>query len=131
MLGPDEQFTLLNLSGSTPKRPNVIRAICLLLGPDFSTDIVEIKTADHARLSVKLSYNWYFDTKNKDEKEASKLFNVPDFVGGKFCSWPTSMMSRLIVICFQDTCKAIASRVRGAVAAVAFDDFHKVCQAPL
>ncbi len=83
MLGPEEQFTLLNLSGSTPKRQNVIRAICLLLGPDFSTDIVEIKTADHARLSVKLSYNWYFDTKNKDPKEASKLFNVPDFVGGR------------------------------------------------
>ena len=106
MLGPDEQFTVLSLSGDTPKRPNVIKALCLLLGPDFSTDVIQIETADHARLSLKLSYNWCFDTKNKDEKEASKLFNVPDFVG--------------------DACKAIASRVRGAVAAVAFDDFHKV-----
>ena len=26
-----------------------------------------------------------------------------------------------------DACKAIASRVRGAVAGVQFDDFHKVC----
>ena len=106
MLGPDEQFTVLSLSGDTPKRPNVIKALCLLLGPDFSTDVIQIETADHARLSIKLSYNWFFDTKNKDEKEASKLFNVPDFVG--------------------DACKAIASRVRGAVAAVPFDDFHKV-----
>ena len=40
-----------------------------------------------------------------DEKDASKIFNVPDFVG--------------------DACKAVASRVRGAVASVAFDDFHK------
>ncbi|CAF4391454.1 unnamed protein product, partial [Adineta steineri] len=40
MLGPDEQFTVLNLSGEKPKAPNKIRAICLLLGPEFSSDIV-------------------------------------------------------------------------------------------
>lgn len=40
-----------------------------------------------------------------DANEAAKLFSVPDFVG--------------------DACKAIASRVRGAVAQVPFDDFHK------
>jgi major vault protein len=79
--------------------------LCLLLGPDFFTDIIQIETADHARLSLKLSYNWHFNVNQSDEKEASKLFNVPDFVG--------------------DACKAIASRIRGAVAAVAFDDFHK------
>lgn len=39
-------------------------------------------------------------------KESSKIFSVPDFVG--------------------DACKAIASRIRGAVAGVQFDDFHKV-----
>jgi len=37
--------------------------------------------------------------------EAHKIFQQPDFVG--------------------DTCKAIASRVRGAVASVSFDSFHK------
>ena len=42
----------------------------------------------------------------KDTIEAAKIFSVPDFVG--------------------DACKAIASRVRGAVAQVQFDDFHKV-----
>ena len=26
-----------------------------------------------------------------------------------------------------DACKAIASRVKGAIAGVQFDDFHKVC----
>ena len=45
-------------------------------------------------------------TDKSDPKEAAKLFSVPDFVG--------------------DSCKAIASRVRGAVASVQFDDFHKV-----
>ena len=50
----------------------------------------------------------HFDTSNAldNKKEAAKLFSVPDFVG--------------------DMCKAIASRIRGAVASVRFDDFHKV-----
>ena len=42
----------------------------------------------------------------KTEQDAAKLFSVPDFVG--------------------DACKAIASRIRGNVAASQFDDFHKV-----
>ena len=41
-------------------------------------------------------------------KDAAKLFSVPDFV--------------------DDACKAIASRVRGAVAGIQFDDFHKVSE---
>ncbi|KAK7167485.1 hypothetical protein R3I94_001778 [Phoxinus phoxinus] len=106
MLGPDEQFTILSLSGDKPKHPNVIKTICLLLGPDFCTDIITIETADHARLQLQLSYNWHFDIKlPADAAQAATLFSVPDFVG--------------------DACKAIASRIRGAVASVQFDDFHK------
>uniref|UniRef100_A0A674NWK3 Major vault protein n=1 Tax=Takifugu rubripes TaxID=31033 RepID=A0A674NWK3_TAKRU len=106
MLGPDEQFTVLSLSGDKPKRANVIKAICLLLGPDFFTDIITIETADHARLQLQLSYNWHFEVKSReDPADATALFSVPDFVG--------------------DACKAVASRIRGAVASVQFDDFHK------
>ncbi|CAF3536833.1 unnamed protein product [Rotaria sp. Silwood1] len=106
MLGPDEHFTLLSLSGTVPKKPNQIQTLCLLLGPDFFTDVIVIETADHARLSLQLSYNWHFEVSDmKDEKEAAKLFSVPDFVG--------------------DAAKAIASRIRGAVAGTQFDDFHK------
>jgi len=105
MLGPDEQFTVISLSGDQPKRPHVIKALSLLLGPDFMTDIVIVETADHARLSLKLSYNWYFEMDKSKLDEAHKIFQQPDFVG--------------------DTCKAIASRVRGAVASVSFDSFHK------
>jgi major vault protein len=61
MLGPDEQFTVVDLSGDKPKKPHMIKAIALMLGPDFMTDIVIVETADHARLSLKLSYNWRFD----------------------------------------------------------------------
>jgi major vault protein len=103
MLGPDEQFTVLSLSGDKPKRPHVIKALGLQLGPDFMTDVVIVETADHARLSLKLSYNWHFEV--VDRNDADKFFAVPDFVG--------------------DACKAIASRVRGAVAGHSFDEFHK------
>jgi major vault protein len=105
MLGPDEAFTVLRLSAGKPKKPNTIKALALLLGPDFMTDVFTVETSDHARLQIKLSYNWYFDVDRHDEQATAKLFQVPDFVG--------------------DACKAIASRVRGAVAGEKFDEFHR------
>jgi len=56
-------------------------------------------------LSLKLSYNWYFEVNKNDAGDAEKIFQVPDFIG--------------------DGCKAVAARVRGAVAQASFDDFHK------
>jgi major vault protein len=53
---------------------------------------------------LKLSYNWSFEVK-PEHADVEKIFSVPDFVG--------------------DACKAIASRVRGAVAGHSFDEFHK------
>jgi major vault protein len=72
LLGPDEQFTVLSLSGSTPKVPKQLNVISLLLGPRFSTDVVVVETADHARLSLKLSYNWHFDIP-RDNKQTKRL----------------------------------------------------------
>jgi len=69
------------------------------------TDIVIVETADHARLSLKLSYNWHFEVNREKLAESEKIFSVPDFVG--------------------DACKAIASRVRGEVALHNFDEFHR------
>jgi major vault protein len=69
------------------------------------TDIVVVETSDHARLSLKLAYNWHFDINSNDNEHAAAIFNVPDFVG--------------------DACKAVASRVRGSVAQHTFDNFHK------
>jgi major vault protein len=42
----------------------------------FKLDIIQIETADHARLSLKVSYNWHFDVNKSDPKDATKLFNV-------------------------------------------------------
>lgn len=106
LLGPDEQFTQLSLSAGKPKKGNMIRAIALLLGPDFSSDIIVVETSDHARLQLEISYNWHFDINDQNnEKDSTKIFCVADFVG--------------------DLCKAMASKIRGAVSSVTFDDFHK------
>jgi major vault protein len=78
--------------------------MAIMVGPDFMTDILEVETQDHARLRLQLSYNWHFELDGSDEQYA-KMFVVRDFVG--------------------DACKAIASRVRSAVALHNFDEFHK------
>jgi major vault protein len=105
LLGPDEQFTVLNLSGGRPKKEKMIKSLVMLLGPDFMTDVLTVETADHARLSLTLAYNWHFEVEKNDADSAARLFSVPDFVG--------------------TACKAIASRVRGNVAQVPFDVFHR------
>jgi len=105
LLGVNEEFTVLSLSGGVPKQENQIKSLGLLMGPDFTTDVVIVETSDHARLSLQLSYNWHFDVTGLSEEQKGKIFSVPDFIG--------------------DACKAIASRVRGAVAGVSFDHFHK------
>lgn len=115
MLGPDEEFTILSLSGSewipgkpnmvTPKVQDRIKALYVFLGPDSMSDVVTVETADHARLSLQLSYSWHFACPHGDKVAALKIFNGSDFVGA--------------------CCAAMASRVRGAVAAEPFDMFHK------
>lgn len=105
LLQPDEQFTVNYLSGGTPKVPGKIKSLYITLGPTFSTDKIEqIETSDHARLELKLSYNWRF--KHDDpEKDGPNIFNVRDFIG--------------------DMCSSCASRVRATVASMPFDAFHK------
>ena len=115
LLGPEEQFTVLSLSGSDwdPARPQVclpkqtdkIKALYLYLGPASLSDVLQVETADHARLSLQLSYEWYFDVLPGRVDQADECFKVPDFVG--------------------DCCSCIASRVRATIAATSFDNFHK------
>jgi major vault protein len=115
ILSPDEQFTVLSLSGSDwdPTKPNVclpketdkIKALYLFLGPASMSDVVSVETRDHARLSLQLSYDWRFDVEANNIQQADFCFNVPDFVG--------------------DCCSAIASRIRASIASVSFENFHK------
>lgn len=104
MLQPDEEFTVVSLSGGVPKKENAIQNIAVMLGPDFMADQVVVETIDHAKLSLKLSYNWLFDIDKTNTKQSNQIFRVPDFVG--------------------DACKSLASRVRGAVSGFTFEYFH-------
>merc|ERR1711907_266618 len=80
----------------------VIKSLSLMLGPDFMRDEITVETSDHARLRLTLAFNWHFEV---DENDPSRIFSVRDFTG--------------------DSCKALASRIRGAVASTTFDMFHK------
>jgi major vault protein len=104
-LGADEQFTVTLLSGDTPKKPGVIRKLSVDISPTFTSDVVTVETSDHTRLNLRLAYNWYFKVNTIDPKSISKIYEIGDFIG---------------YICSQ-----LSSKVRSAVAAVGFDEFHK------
>eukprot|EP00008_Paramoeba_atlantica_P014240 CAMPEP_0201488730 /NCGR_PEP_ID=MMETSP0151_2-20130828/19345_1 /ASSEMBLY_ACC=CAM_ASM_000257 /TAXON_ID=200890 /ORGANISM="Paramoeba atlantica, Strain 621/1 / CCAP 1560/9" /LENGTH=798 /DNA_ID=CAMNT_0047874083 /DNA_START=168 /DNA_END=2564 /DNA_ORIENTATION=- len=105
LLEPFEEFTILRYSAGKPKRKGALVSLCLLLGPDFITDIFEVETLDHARLSIKLASNVHFDFDRNDPVEVNKLFSVKDFIG--------------------DCANMVASRVRSLVAHTPFDQFHR------
>ncbi|HEY0093493.1 MAG TPA: hypothetical protein VGB96_04180, partial [Archangium sp.] len=104
MLRPYEDVTVLDLSGSTPKRPRQLKVLMLRLGPDFATDLFEVATRDHARLRIKLSYKWQFDVAGDSEKDKC-IFRVNDFIGY--------------------VCENLASRIRQVAAENDFETFHK------
>lgn len=105
MLQPDEIFTVHVLSGGKPKIPGLIKTLHVNLGPDFTSDSIEVETSDHARLNIKLSYNWHFRVNKSDPSEVDRLFGIQDFIG--------------------DMCTIMAGKIRAAVATVNFESFHK------
>jgi len=105
LLEPDEQFSLMSLSGKTPKIPGVIKTLYLTMGPTYTTDKIEVETSDHALLVIEVAYNWYFDVKKSQSELHMKIFSVRDCIG--------------------EMCSIMASRVRGAVAEMTLNEFHK------
>ncbi|XP_059155439.1 major vault protein-like [Physella acuta] len=105
VLGPHENFNVLSLSAGKPKKEGALKSLCLMLGPDFISDIIEVETTDHARLRLQLAFNNHFEVDKTDVESAKKIFSVPDFIGF--------------------ACRQIGSRIRGSVALTSFDSFHK------
>lgn len=105
VLGPHENFNVLSLSAGKPKKPNALKTICLMLGTDFITDIIEVETSDHARLKIRIAMNNFFEVERGNNESEQAIFSVPDYIG--------------------NACKSVASRIRGKVAQVAFDEFHR------
>jgi major vault protein len=104
MLEPDEQFCLMFLSGKTPKIPGIIKTLYLNMGPTYTTDKIEVETSDHALLDIEVAYNWFFDVL-PHSNESIKIFSVRDCIG--------------------EMCSIMASKVRGAVAELNLNQFHK------
>jgi major vault protein len=106
LLQPEEVFTVLSISGGRPKVENAIKSFSMMLGPDFMTDLVTVETADHAAIEIELAYGWVFEYNREDPNDPAnaKLFSIKDFVG--------------------NACKSISSRIRGAISAVSYDEFH-------
>ena len=105
VLQPDEEFTVLSLSGGVPKKDNEVTTLSLDLGPGNMADKVEVETSDHARLRLLLSYKWKFDVDKSDQEGASKIFSIGDYIG--------------------IACRSMASRIRASVASCPFELFHK------
>lgn len=105
ILGPHESFNILSLSAGKPKKAHAMQSICLMLGPDFITDVLEVETSDHARLRLQVAFNNHFEYEKGNPESEGKIFCVPDFIG--FC------------------CRLIGSKIRAAVALITFDEFHR------
>ncbi|XP_072026388.1 major vault protein-like [Amphiura filiformis] len=105
ILGPHEDFNILSLSAGKPKVERALQTICLMLGPDYITDILEVETSDHARLKIRMAFNNHFEVEPGDKAGEEAIFSVPDFIG--------------------HACREVGSRIRGAVSRVKFDEFHK------
>jgi major vault protein len=105
VLDPDEEFTLIQLSGKCPKESGVVSTLYLQIGPVFSTDEFEVETVDHTKLMLKVSYNWMFDIKPGQEDRALKIFTIRDFIA--------------------DMCMSNASKMRSFISTLKFEDFHK------
>jgi len=105
ILEPHETFNVLFLSAGKPKKQGALITICLMLGPDYISDQITVETSDHARLNVALSMNNFFRVELGNPESEAKLFSVPDFIGF--------------------ACREVASKIRGAVAGIPFEQFHK------
>jgi len=92
-------------SRKTPKIPGVVKTLYLSMGPTYTTDKIEVETSDHALLIVEVAYNWLFDVNREETSECKKIFSVRDCIG--------------------EMCSIMASRVRGAVAELTLNEFHK------
>ncbi|XP_019849375.1 PREDICTED: major vault protein-like isoform X3 [Amphimedon queenslandica] len=105
VLDPHENFNVLSLSAGKPKKENALKTICLMLGPDFISDHITVEASDHARLKIAVSMNNEFRVERGNPESEAMLFSVPDFIGF--------------------ACREVASKVRGKVASIPFEQFHK------
>lgn len=93
----------MKMSSGVPLVEGAVKTLFRDLGPSTLKDQIIIETSDHAKLYLGISYKWHFDTESENNQNA-KMFMIQDFFG--------------------DTSKALASRIRGAVSGITFQNFR-------
>ena len=88
ILGPYERPYIMRIAGGTPKNSKRLKIWKIRLGPNFSTDILEVRTRDNAVLRIRYRLKWHI---NVDMENPDKIFSVSDFVGNM-----TEMMASII-----------------------------------
>lgn len=103
LLQPSEEFTLLKLSGGIPKKECQEPTISIPLGQINFEDEIIVETNDHASIIMQLCYSGQF-VFNRESGDPNKMFSIQDFIG--------------------IAAKTIASRIRGIVSSVEYNEFH-------
>ena len=61
MLKPHEEITILRLSAGQPKEENQLSVYSVDMGPSTMNDLLVVETSDHAKLYLKITYNYFLD----------------------------------------------------------------------
>lgn len=101
ILGPQEGVKVLSISAGKPKKNNALKIAKVRKGPDFMSDIFQVRTKDNAQLRLHITYKWEFLVDNDD---AHKVFALNDFIGY--------------------SCHSLCSAIREEAAQHNFEDFH-------
>ncbi len=88
LLEPYERPFIMSIAGGTPKNTKRLSIWKIKLGPNFSTDVIDVRTKDNAVLSIRLRYQWKFII---DDNDHEKIYGTSDFVG-----LMTEMMASII-----------------------------------
>lgn len=103
LLQPSEEFTILRVSGGIPKVENREQYLAISLGQTNFEDQIVVETNDHASIVLHLSYNGHF-VYDRETDDPAMFFSIEDFIG--------------------IACKTIASRIRGTVSSIPYNEFH-------
>ncbi len=103
LLQPSEELTIMRVSGGIPKREGAEIQIALPLGQTNFEDEIVVETNDHASLIVQLCYSGHFML-DREKGDPHKLFSIEDYIG--------------------IACKTLASRIRGIVSSIPYNEFH-------
>lgn len=81
LLEPYERPFVMTIAGGTPKNTKRLKIWKIKLGPNFSTDVIDVRTSDNAVISITVRYKWRFNVKKNNREDIAKIFSVSDFIG--------------------------------------------------